>query len=568
MGWLDKTIAAVSPVWAARRAQARLELQAAGVRSEMISQLHPQGHYLDAARRDRTSADWPQTAVSADGGIIGDLSLANARSRAAVWNDWAARSGVGVYRRHVVGIGITPRSAARDPESGEETAPFERFNRRIDALYDWWAHRPWLCDYERTKNLCEIDGLAVSDFAQVGEAFCIHSFTPVPNMVGMQIQMFEVEQLDWTLTRNADNGKEIRGGIEIDRSGVAVAFWLFTDQHPLDGNFWAGRGRGGTGGSVRISADRVYHVIRQERVRQTHGVGQFAAVLEDVYQLKGYKQAEAVGKRLDACIGLKKRYESWYQGDGTGYPGLGVTQPSGRSTTDARGNAKVRFEPGMIADPGPGMYYESHVSNRPGAQYEQYVSRQTDQIAAGAGVDAAHLTRNFNQGTYTSQRQGALELDREMDPIQTNLIIDQWARPRREAFKLYAVLQGLVEAPGMFDDPWLTMAYLSEDWSGPPKPWVDPRNQAQATQIALEAGLTDLRREKNILGGDWREAIDQRASEQARAQAKGVKLSWLSGKASPAPAAAAVRPANPDSTAEDAEDAEREQEEEDEGRRS
>jgi lambda family phage portal protein len=534
MNVLDRAISAVAPSWGARRAQARLEAAAADVRRQLVQGLAREGtaldfsgHYLDGARRDRTSADWAGTAVSADGGIIPDVGLMNARARAAVANDWSARSIVGMYRRHVVGIGITARSAARDPETGEETEVFQRFNQRIDALFDFWGHRPWLCDTERTKNIVEIDGLAVADLATVGQSFCVHTFSPRRGNVGMAIQMFEAEQLDWTLTRNSDNGNEIRGGVEIDGQGVTAAFWLFTGAHPLDGQFYTGHG---SRSSTRLPADRVYHLIRQERVRQTHGLSQFSAVLEDIYQLKGYKQAEAVGKRLDACIGLKKRYEQWYNpSDGPGgYPGLGTVPAGGSGATDSRGNPKLRFEPGMVADPGYGMYYESHVSQRPGAQYDSYVNRQTDQISAGAGGDSSHVSRNFNDGTYTSQRQGSLELDREMDPIQVNLVIDQWARPRREAFKLYAAVQGLVETPGMFEDDGLMMAYLAEDWAGPPKPWVDPRNQAQATHIALEDGITDLRHERRIVsGGDYREAIHQRASEQELADAEGVDLPWL-----------------------------------------
>ena len=525
--WLETAIGTISPAWAARREEARLLAEDLRVRTELVRRIGAEGTYLDAARRDRTSADWPSTSASADGAIVGDLTLVNARARAAVWTDWAGRSIVGTYRRHVVGIGITPRSAARDPGSDKETPAFKLFNRRIDRLYKNWAHRPWLCDVERTKPLAEIDGLAVSEFATVGEAFCVHSFTPRRGQVGLAIQMYEPEQLDWSLTTNRDNGNAIRGGIEIDDVGAAVAFWVFTAGHPLDG--WGNRGRT----STRIPADRVYHVVRQERVRQSHGLSQLAAVLEDVYQLKGYKQAEAVGKRLDACVGLNVRHEAWYNPETPPMPfsGAGTVPPTGGSTTDARGNPKVRFEPGMIADAGFGRYFESHTSQRPGAQYDAYVNRQTDQIAAGADVDGAHMTRNFSNGTYTSQRQGLLELDRVMDPIQFNLIIDQWAGPRREAFKLYAVLQGLVKAPGMFESDEMTMAYLDEDWAGPPKPWVDPRNQAQATRIALEDGLTDLRHEKNVLGGDYRDALGERATEQDLADELGVRLPWLGGAA-------------------------------------
>jgi lambda family phage portal protein len=529
MNALDTLIGAVSPGWLAGRQLARLRTAEYSARLQLMGTiLHDldrapggfSGRYHDAARQDRTSADWPSTVASADGGIVPDEGLMNARARAAVSNDWAARSIRDAFRRHVVGIGITPRSAARDPETGKETDAFRAFNERIDRMHDHWAHRPWLCDVEKTKNIAEIDGLAVCDFVTVGQAFCLHTFAPRRGSVGMQIQMFEVEQLDWTLTVNPDTGNEIRNGIEIDTFGTAVAFWLHTGKHPLDTYAF--------GGSTRIPADRVYHVIRQERVRQTHGLTRLSAVLEDIYQLKGYKQAEAVAKRLEACIGLRLRYEQWYQPDGmAALAGLGTMPVSGAGTGDARGNPKVRFEPGMVTDAGFGRYYETTNPQRPGPQFESYVDRIVRQIAAGAGSDSAHTQRSFHEGNFSSQRQGALEHDRETDPIQFNLLIDQWARPRREAFKLYAVLQGLVKAPGMFEDDVLMMAYLEDDWQGPPKPWVDPANQSEATERALRMGLTDLRKEKNILGGNWRDGLYQRRDEQEMAESLSLYLGWL-----------------------------------------
>ncbi len=527
--WLDSAIAAVAPQWAARRAQARLALAAATARATALQQLaaagglHPESRYFDASRQDRTSKDWGKIDTSADGSILGEMTLANARARAAVVNDWAARGIVSAFRRHVVGIGITPRSAARDPETGEETEAFAAFNKRIDWLYYRWARRPELCDTERRKNIPEIDGLAVSELWTVGQALCVLNFTPRRGQVGLHVQMFEPEQLDGLLTKNDDTGYEIRNGIEIDEAGAAVAYWVHTGKHPAEAY----------GSSAeRIPARRVLHVMRQERVRQTHGWTQLCAALEDIYQLKGYKQAEAVAKRIEACIGLRLRHEQWYSGEGEAtMPGLGAAPPTGGSSTDARGNTKARLEPGMILDAGPGRYWDSLAPQRPGAQYEQYTDRQVQQIAAAAGSDSAHVQRNFAKGNFSSQRQGALEHRRETDPVQMNLLVDLWARPRRERFKVLAVLQGLVEAPGFFEDPILMAAYLEDDWQGPPVPWVDPKNQATATDQALRDGLTTLRSQANLLGGDWRELIDQRAREAEYARRRGVSLSWISGAA-------------------------------------
>lgn len=522
---IDSFLAPLFPRMAASRSRARLDFAASQIRSEVLEGIRGDirvgGNYHDAAKRDRTSKDWPGQTVSADGAIIGDSTLMNARARSAVVNDWAGNSLVGSFRRHVVGIGITPRSAARDPETGKQTDVFKQFNRKIDWLYNHWAHRPGLCDSERKKPLAEMDSLTVSELITVGQSFSISCFKPRRGQVGLFIQMFETEQLDWTLTKNTDNGNDIRGGIEIDDSGAEIAFWLFRGKHPLDS--FGGK-------STRIAAERVWHVMRQGRVRQTHGLTHMSSVIEDIYQLKGYKQAEAVAKRIEACIGLRKRTESWYAPEAGGaLGGLGTSLASGENTTDERGNKKIRMEPGMVPDSPDGVYWEYMTPQRPGPMYDLYVDRAVKQIAAGGGSDSSHVLRSFHEGNFSSQRQGSLEHDRETDPIQMNLIVDQQARPRREMFKTYAILQNLVDAPGFFEDPYMMMAYMEDDWQGPPKPWVDPKNQATAVDIALKNGLTDLRAQKNILGGSHLDAIDERSDEQSYAESRTppVHLPWL-----------------------------------------
>ncbi len=508
---LDKAITTAFPGWGLRRAAAR-------ARAEFIQQNFRNATY-SAASKNRLTNAWTSTTVGPNA-LVDDSATLNARARMTYRDDWAAKSLADGYRRHVVGIGITPRSAARDPQTGKEDDRFRTFNRRIDRLYDYWARRPRLCDVERTKCKAEMDGLVVQELAIVGEAFGVLVTVQRANAVGLAVQMFEPEQLDWTITENRDTGNRVYGGVEIDADGAPVAYWVYSGDHPYDQY---------NAGSTRIDASRVMHVFRQDRVRATHGATWMHAILEDIYQRRGYRMAEAFAKRMEACIGVQVRYDQWYGGSGSG-GNWGGAAPSGDDRTDAKGNAEIIVEPGMNPDLGHGRYLEVLNPQRPGSQYDPYMKRTADEIAAGGGLDGAHLTRSFHEGNFSSQRQGALEVDRQCDPIVHNLMVNLWCRPIREAFKVRAVLQGLVEAPGFFESTDLMMAYLDDDWQGPPKPWVDPKNQATATRMALEDGVTNLREVKNTVGGDWREALDQRGDEKEYAEGRHVAPKWMKGE--------------------------------------
>jgi capsid protein len=99
-----------------------------------------------------------------------ELRDINARARASVRNDWAARSIVGGYRRHVVGTGITCRSDARDPATGEF---LHDFNRALDEAWCAWADNPARCDIEGRKTLVEIQGMMIDEWVTVGESFLV-----------------------------------------------------------------------------------------------------------------------------------------------------------------------------------------------------------------------------------------------------------------------------------------------------------------------------------------------------------------------------------------------------------
>lgn len=516
--FLDNAIAAVSPGWAARRAAARLRCEIAERQRGFLATTY------GAAERSRLTADWRAVTGSADAAILPDQQTLNARARQAVRDDWAGASIQSGYRRHVIGTGITCRSAARDPQSGK---PFDAFNKQADRLWTRWCRARW-CDIERKKSFCAIQSLLVSELATVGQGFCILHEMPSRarrdyRLPGTVLQVIEPEMLDDTRVYNPANGYEIRGGIEIDPYGAEVAIWVYTKGHPLDN---LGRG---TLQSERISADRVCHLMDQDRPRQTHGVTRLAPVLAKLRHLGMYDLYNLAAARLQACAGVFIAQPP----DTIGAIGTaGTMGPAGQSATDGDGNDVMNFEPGMVLRGKPGEQPTFFAPKSPGEYYEPFSKRQIVQIAAGARLDPPTVSRDFSGNTYSGQRQGMIERDYETDPLQA-LVIEILCMPVRDQVITQAILAGMLDAPGFFREPELMQAYLEADWRPQAKPWIDPANQSSAAETSLRNKLTTHRAILNEQGEDWRETFQQIADEENELRRLGIGSGVTHGSVGP-----------------------------------
>jgi lambda family phage portal protein len=460
--FIDGCIAPFAPAWAFRRAQFR-------VKNELLNS-------YAAAERSRTTKDWRASPDSADSAYLGSQATIGSRERLAEHDDWCAGSIVDAYRRHVVGTGITCTSDARD-KSGELR---KSFNDTADFLWKHWACRPIYCDFERRKSLVEIQGLAIAEFATVGQAFAVLTFDySIPGVSPLRIRMFEQEQLDLTLA-SATNGNEVRNGIEIDADGRTVAYWVY-DVHPYD--YGGGiHGRSARQRSRRIPATQVLHLMRQKRPSQTHGISRLTRVLKKLRHAERFDEYTNVRARMEACIGLliEKPVDADFGG---GLPS--VAEP----TANTDGSLNVTMQPGMTHTLPPGYRGNFHNPTTPGSSYEPYKLRQHTEAAAGAGLDYATVARDYRHANFSSQRQSILERDQETDPLQT-LLVDLWLQPIREAFITAEILEGRLDAPDFFDDPMTMASYLEAEWQPQGKPWIDPANQAAAAKLEIEQRLT------------------------------------------------------------------------------
>lgn len=446
-----------------------------------------------AAKLDRLTRDWKARVLSADAAVIPDLKVLHARARALVRDDPYAASAVRAFRRNVVGAGIRAAPARKSADGVLDDA----WNRGVSELWEAWSKDPSAVDAEGRRTFAEIQRWCVDELVQVGEALVVRCYKARSDgLPGLMLQCVEAEQLDMDLVEWKEGDgptRQVRGGVEIDEYGRAVAYHLKPETFP--GLTIVDRK------SIRKPAEDVIHVMEPGRARQTRGTGRFTSVMLKLRDLGQYDYAQLTAARAEACIGIVVETP-------TTDASFGGTNPDGSPGAD-----ELTLLPLTTMRTQPGEKITPFAPTRPGGTYEPFIRAQLKAVAAGLGISYEQIARDFTNGTYSSQRQAMLEDRREFKVMQ-ELLIAQLCQPVYDDFVRDAALKKLVQ----FDaNEYATrvvsfrrVLWMPDGWQ-----WIDPEKEANADKAALDSGFVTLEELALERGRDWREIAQQRANEQA-----------------------------------------------------
>jgi lambda family phage portal protein len=470
-----------------------------------------------AAGRGRQNRDWRASPGSADLMIVPDAPLLNARARQTVRDSWIGASMIRAAKRNVSGTGIKVVPAAKAADG----SLLRNFNKRVRGDFDRWGKDKRYCDLEKRQNFYQKQRLAVAERYTVGQHFIVWSYVPNLNVrgeidfrmpVGLKLQSFEPEQLDYTI--QSYMGREVRGGIEIDtNTNEAVAYHFYT-KNPND---YLSRTRLC---SVRIEAARVLHYFDQERVLQTQGATQLAPVLQEIRDFNRFKEATLWRTIMEACIGLIVKKNATTQ---NGFSPLGVNRATGDTGQTSTGMNTIDMVPGMTPHLAEGEDVVPYTPSSPGNGYEPFTTTTLRGIGAGVGMSGDAITRHAD-GNYSAARQNMLEDWREWEPEQDNLISDI-ILPVYTLFFCLSVLEGRFDDEAEFDagdfaeDP---DRFTDAACIAPARPWIDPEKEANAFKVLIDKRL--ITREEIItgLGGRFSETVHSIGQETKEAGGEGV----------------------------------------------
>jgi lambda family phage portal protein len=471
-----------NPEESARAAEARARKLRADVESMQLraakKQMRAALNIHSAADRGRRNADWPVNNASADLANIVDSSTLNGRARIMDRDSWIVRSVKRSFVRNIVGgngVVVTPHAKDKDGN------PLVELNRVAQGAFTHWA-RSKLCDVERRKTFPQMQRLAAGEKPVVGEHLWMWCYQPpgntVADPVGLRLQAFEPEQLDLRVINY--EGREVRGGVEVDENNAPLAYHIYT-RNPNDVLYRFAFL------SERVPASRMFHYYEKSRTLQTRGVTPLAPVMQDVRDLNRFREATLWRAFMEACIGLivKQPIPGGAGGPGALFPqqpGYGGQTPTGVTTAD--------FMPGMVARTVPGEEIDSFVPTAPGNQYDPFTQLTTRGIGAGLGLSLGQVLRH-NDANYSAARQDMLE-DYKGWEIEHDEIISDLIRPTYELWFNFAAIEGRFDGVEGFDmgeflaERW---RYVEAEYIPPPMTWIDPEKEANALAILLKNRL-------------------------------------------------------------------------------
>lgn len=250
---------------------------------------------------------------------------------------------------------------------------------------------------------------------------------------------------------------------------------------------------------------RVLHIHDKERTGQTRGKPLLSAVMAPFRMHDHYQRSELKAAVVNAMVAA---FIETPLGEDAMAEMIGEDRDG---YLDRRDEFQVRLEGGSIIPLFPGDKLSTFAPARPNSAFGPFVENILRHIAAGMNMPYELLVKDFSKTNYSSARAALLEAWRYF--IGRRVWLSKyWAQPVYELWLEEAVNTGRIPAPGFYQN---LHAYTRTRWIGPGRGWVDPVKEAQAAKLRMEAGLSTLEDEAAEQGKDWRDVIEQRASELA-----------------------------------------------------
>jgi lambda family phage portal protein len=439
----------------------------------------------DGAGHGKRLGNWYPSNSSVNTVLASNLSILRTRSHDIVRKNPYAANAIDSIVSNCIGTGIKPQSKASDAN----------FRKKIQELWLNWT------DEADSAGVCDFYGLqslVLRSVVECGECFVRMKIDRSNSTVPLKLQILESEHLDSSKDQTLANGNIIRSGIEFDKTGKRVAYYLYRE-HPGENSPLYGLNID----SVRIPAKEILHIFKPLRPGQIRGEPWLSNVLLKLHELDQYEDAELVRKKTAAMFaGFVTRLD----------PDSGMF---GEGEADSKGAAFAGLEPGtmQLLDPGEDVKFSTPADV--GSTYETFIKQQLRAVSVGLGITYEQLTGDLSDVNYSSIRAGLVEFRRKCTALQHNLIVFQLCRPIWNRWIELAILSDAVE---ISSDP----AFSSVKWIPQGFAWVDPLKEQNAQMHAVRCGFKSRAEVVSELGYDIEEIDAEIAADNRRAEEMGL----------------------------------------------
>lgn len=325
----------------------------------------------------------------------------------------------------------------------------------------------------------DLDILILRTLIVDGEVF-IRKVVDEKSKFGVRYEVLDTLDIDFTYNvNNTGNGEKIVMGIKLDKVNKPISYFIRianTDHYQ-------------TGERIEIPASSIIHIYRKFFPGQVRGFTSLSATILNINQLDGYKEAEIVAARLNACN------QAFYIKDGSNTDILEDADDSGTIATE--------YSPGTIRFAPEGYTLQQLQNNHPSGNFGTFCKNVMRSIANSLGTSYNKTTSDYESVNYSSLREAALEDRSSWEEFQT-FLIDNWKDLQYQEFLKHLFLNELTELPFSTYERFLKHKFYGRTWD-----WVDPLKDLSGIEKKLKLRLSDPITETEKLGNDVDEVLNR-----------------------------------------------------------
>jgi lambda family phage portal protein len=455
-----------------------------------------------AAQMGRLVGDWFPVGVDVNALVSRASPLVRERTRQLVRDFPAFARATNSLATYVVGGGIRFQSRALTPQG-------EVAKKTRQSIEDMW--RRWMDEADVSGSVAysphfyELMSLAKRQDVEQGEIFAVFQ----PHHAGrktyldMGVALYESERLAG-LNAKAEGGNKIHDGVEYDAiTGSPVAFHFIEDTLIYR--------------TVRVPAENVIFGLDRRRPGQLRGITPFAPAL---------MLARDLAMTMDAEIDAAKLASKWLAvvktQDSEAFQNGRAVEKNGKPIEYLE-NAIIEY-----LEPGEDIEIQSH--QRGGESFQGFCRFVLRLIAITADLPYEILSGDYTGMNYTTLRVGRNDFSQQIAPIQDRHV-RHFCQPIFRRVLERAVLQGRVDLPGYWNDPW---SYQRGVWISPGMKEVDPLREVKAAIEKIKGGLGSPQKYIMSLGDDPDEVLSDLKAWRAACAEMGLDFDAMMGAASTA----------------------------------
>ncbi len=401
----------------------------------------------------------PSLGTTANSEIYPSLEILRGRARDLTRNNaYAARACTSIAS-NTIGTGI-----------------IHQFKNFKQETWKSWAESTE-CDADGIHTFNGIQNLIVREVAEGGECLVRKIYGKYNRKnIPLKLRVLSSEYIDMNRHGFYNGDNYISQGIEFNKAGQKVAYWLFP-YHPENDLGWRKQ-------SERVPANEIAHIFRCDRAGQSRGITWFSPVMLEFRNLDNYQAAELKRREVSACYAAFIKYMD--------------ELPDIIKGNIKKGTDKIidKIYPGMVAhlQPGQDVTFSNPQSD---STYDPYISSVLRKIAVGMGITYEILAGNLSKVNFSSGRMGFLEFQRNIDIWRWHMMIPMFNSRVSEWFLETASIAGY------------NVSKAEVTYTAAHREMIDPPKEIAAMRDAIRSGLKSYPEALRELGYNPFEVINE-----------------------------------------------------------